>query len=252
MQEFKGYDSDIFSCGLEGETAVINLKKEAFRMSIKASYLQDMLECITRIERDDTVKGLLIFNVEDFNGIENFETFVQDIKNESGYVKKEMAVGRYGNTIKRLTMSINGFTKPTVVCVQGNVAVGHFGFFMAFDFRIASDDMQIEFPAIKMGIAPTGATSFYFARQLGPTLAAELLLSGKTISAEDAYAFGIVSKLVPKAELKAAAMKKLEELYEIPALGYSMTKQMINPNKNELENYFERSTRAMWSTIIDK
>jgi enoyl-CoA hydratase/carnithine racemase len=252
MKDFEGYDSNIFSCSQEGETAIIYLKKEAFRMSINASYLQDMLECINKIERDETIKGLLMINLEDFNGIENFENFIQAIKNESGYVKKEMAVARFGNTIKRLTMSINEFIKPTVVCVQGDVAVGHFGFFMAFDYRIASDNMQIEFPALKMGITPTGATSFYFARQLGPTLAAELLLSGKTISAEDAYAYGIVSKLVPKAELKVAALKKLEELYEIPALGYSMTKQMVNPQKHELENYFERSTRAMWSTIIDK
>lgn len=252
MANFNGYDSNIFSCAQEGQTAVIRMKEEAFRMSTELAHLQDMLECLVNVEKNDSIKGLLFVCADEFDGIEHLEHFIQAIKNESGYVKKEMAVERYGSSVKRMTIKINEMKKPCVVCVKGKVPVDHFGLFMAFDFRIASDNLQIEFPGLKMGITPAGAASFYLSRQLGPTLATELLLAGEPISAEDAYASGIVSQLVPEDDLKATALKKLQALYETPALAYSMTKQMIKPARYLLEEHFERSIRFMWSSIIDK
>ena len=252
MKDFKGYESNIFSCEREGQTAVILLKEEAFRMSTDASYLQDMLDCIKNIEKDDAIKGLLVQCTEEYNGIKNIQDFVNSIKKISGHVKKEMVVRRYGSSVRRMTLRINKLHKPSVVCVHGKVPIDHFGYIMAFDFRIASEDLQIEFPGIKLGISPAGAASFYLSRQLGPTVAAELFLSGKTITAEEAYGLGIVSKIVPRDEIKTQAMQKLEALYEFPAMGYSMTKRMLKPGKHELENHFERSIQAMWSSIIDK
>lgn len=252
MKKFKAYKSNIFSCEQEGQTAIIKLNENSFKMSTDASDLHGMLECVKSIEKDDSIKGLLVISTDKFNGIENVTNFVQEIKDISGHVKKEMVMSRYGSSIRRMTLMMNKFYKPCIVCIQGNVPVDQFGYFMAFDFRIGSDDMQIEFPGLQLGISMAGAASYYLAKQLGPTLASELFLSGKTISAEEAYSMGIVTKIAHKEEIQTEAMHKLEELYKIPAMGYSMTKRMLKPTKQELEAHIERSVGAMWSSIIDK
>ena len=117
MKDFKGYESNIFSCEREGQTAVILLKEEAFRMSTDASYLQDMLDCIKNIEKDDAIKGLLVQCTEEYNGIKNIQDFVNSIKKISGHVKKEMVVRRYGSSVRRMTLRINKLHKPRIMTI---------------------------------------------------------------------------------------------------------------------------------------
>lgn len=251
MNNYSNYESDVFSCTYEGQTAVIYLKSESFKMAMDASKMHDMLECLNSIELDDNIKGLLTIHETEYERIEVLKDFIQSIQKRSGYVQKEMGVTRYGNAVKRLTLAINEFSKPSVVAFQGKVSIDAFGYFLACDYRVAADDLSVEFPGLQIGVTPVGAVAFFMTRQLGATQTMEILMAGKPISAHEAKELCLVSEVVSDAQLKSASLAKLEEMYQVPGSTLNLTKQLTRPKTYELEEHFDMSSRLMWNSIID-
>ena len=251
MKDYSNYESDVFSCTYEGETAVICLKSESFKMAMNSTDMHEMLECLNAIELNRDIRGIMAMDTAVYEGVEVLEDFIKSIQHEAGYVQKEMGVTRYGNSVKRMTLAINEFSKPCVVGIQGQVPIDAFGYFLACDYRIAADDLSIEFPGLKMGVTPSGAVSLFMKRQLGATRTMEILMAGKTLDVNDARELGLISAVVKADELKAACMAKLEEFYQVPGLTLNLTKQLVRPKTHELEEHFENSSRLMWNSIID-
>lgn len=251
MNDYSNYDSDVFSCVFEGQTAIICLKSESFKMAMDASQMHDILECLNSIEVDDNIKGILTIHTAEYEHVEVLQNFIKSIQKQSGYVQKEMGVTRYGNSVKRLTLAINEFSKPNVVAVRGPVSIDSFGYFLACDYRIAADDLSIEFPGLQLGVTPVGAVSFFMTRQLGATQTMQILMAGKAITATEAKDLCLVSDIVPIEQLKTAGLAKLEEMYQVPGTTLNLTKQLIRPKTYELEEHFDISSRLMWNSIID-
>jgi len=251
MNDFSNYSSSVFSCIFEDQTAVISLKEASYKIAHDVSHVQDLLACINSIEMNQAIRGVLIQQTEHNERIEFLETFIQSIQHESGYVKKEMGVTRYGNSIKRITLALNDFSKPIVIAISGSVTIDSFGYFLACDYRVAEDNMNIECPGLTIGITPMGAVPFYLKRQLGTTKTMEILMSGKNISADEARELSIVSEVVPGEQLKETCLAKLESFYQVPGQTLNFTKQLVRPKTFELEEYFEMSSRLIWNSIID-
>lgn len=253
MNDYSNFDSEVFSCVYEDETAVIFFKSESFLMAMNASKMHELLDCLNTIEVDPQIKGLLTLHAADFNRIEVTKNFMKDIQAESGYVQKEMGVTRYGNAVKRLTLAINEFSKPSVVGIEGAVSIDSFGYFLACDYRIAAEDVQVEFTGLKMGIVPVGAVSLFMSRQMGATKALEVLMCGKTLTAQDAKNISIISEISPLNDLKASCLRRLKEFYSVTgASTLNLTKQLVRPKTHELEEHFESSSRLLWQSIIDQ
>ena len=251
MNDYSNFETEVFSCNYEGQTAVICLKSESFRMAMDASMMHDMLECLNAIEIDRDIKGVLMLHTATYERVEVLKKFIKSIQKESGYVQKEMGVARYGSAVKRLTLALNDFSKPIVVGMLGQVPIDSFGYFLPCDYRVASDDLSIEFPGLQIGVTPAGAASFFMKRQLGSTKTLQLLTTGKSISAEEAKNLCLISEIVPREQLKTAGLAQLEEFYKIPGSTLNYTKQLVRPRTHELEEHFELCSRLMWNSIID-
>lgn len=251
MNDYSNYESDVFSCTYEGATAVICLKSESLRMAMDSSMMLEVLECLNAIEVEQSIKGVLMLHTATYERVEVLKEFIQSIQKESGYVQKEMCVTRFGNTVKRLTLAINGFTKPLVVGILGQVPIDSFGYYLACDYRVASDDLSIEFPGLQIGVTPAGAASYYMKKQLGSTKTLQLFTTGKSISAQEAKELCLVSEVVPREQIKAVGLAQLDEFYKIPGSTLNYTKQLVRPRTHELEEHFELCSRLMWNSIID-
>ena len=251
MKDFSNYNSEVFSCTYNEQTAVICLKEECYKLANHVSHVHELLDCINSIEMDQNIKGVLVQHKADFERVEELKCFIQSIQKQSGYVKKEMGVTRYGNSIKRITLALNDFSKPIVIGINGKVAIDSFGYFLPCDYRIATDNLCIEFPGLEIGITPMGAVPFFMKRQLGTTKTMELLMSGKSLSASEALELSLVSQVVAKEDLTEACMNKLHEFYQVPGQTLNFTKQLVRPKTYELEEYFEMASRLIWNSIID-
>ncbi|MEH6581886.1 MAG: enoyl-CoA hydratase-related protein [Halioglobus sp.] len=95
--------------------------------------------------------------------------------------------------------------KPVIAAVNGRALGGGTELLQATDIRIAADHAQFALPEPKVGVVPGAGSMVRLARQLPWAHAMKILLGGEPISAQDALAMGLVSELVPLAELQARA-----------------------------------------------
>ena len=119
--------------------------------------------------------------------------------------------------------------QPIVSLVHGAACGGGFSFVMASDIRIAGESARMNAAFIKMGLSACDmGASYFLPRLVGTSVASELMLTGRFIEADRALATGLVSQVVPDAELEAAAAPYIEEMLETSSMGLRMTKEGLN------------------------
>ena len=95
--------------------------------------------------------------------------------------------------------------KPVIAAINGRALGGGTELLQASDIRIAAEHAQFALPEPKVGIVPGAGSMVRLARQLPWAHAMKILLGGAPISAQEALAMGLVSEVVPLAQLQARA-----------------------------------------------
>ena len=117
--------------------------------------------------------------------------------------------------------------KPTIAMVQGACVAGGLMLAWVCDLIIASEDAFFHDPVNPLMGIP-GVEYFAHAYELPPRVAKEFLLLGERMPAKRAYDFGMVNKIVPRAELREAAATWAAKLAGQGRLGNWLSKQSIN------------------------
>ncbi|MBC2650277.1 enoyl-CoA hydratase [Novosphingobium flavum] len=117
--------------------------------------------------------------------------------------------------------------KPTIAMVQGACVAGGLMLAWVCDLIVASDDAFFQDPVNPLMGIP-GVEYFAHGFELPPRVAKEFLLLGERMSAERAYSFGMINKVVPRAELREATAAWAKKLAGQGRLGNWLTKQSIN------------------------
>jgi 2-(1,2-epoxy-1,2-dihydrophenyl)acetyl-CoA isomerase len=144
----------------------------------------------------------------------------------------EKALGDVGRNIKRgaqrLVASIMDCEKPVIAAVNGTAAgIGaHIAF--AADLVIAADNAKFIEVFVRRGITPDGGGAYMLPRLVGLQKAKELILFGRDVKAEEAERIGLVNKVVPNAELHAAAAEWAGQLAESPTKALMLSKWLLN------------------------
>jgi enoyl-CoA hydratase len=100
---------------------------------------------------------------------------------------------------------------------------------LASDIRIAGESARMNAAFIRLGLSACDMGSSYFLpRLVGTSVASELLLTGRFIHAARALATGLVSEVVPDADLAAAAEPYLKEMLTTSPMGLRLTKDCLN------------------------
>jgi enoyl-CoA hydratase len=105
----------------------------------------------------------------------------------------------------RAFLDVRDLDVPTVAAVNGPAIGAGLNLALCCDLRIAARSARFGATFVRLGIHPGGGGTTMLVRLLGPSRAAELLLSGQVIGAERAEAIGLVNSVVDDAELTAAA-----------------------------------------------
>jgi len=107
---------------------------------------------------------------------------------------------------------VENMGKPVIAAINGFCLGGGCELAMACTLRIAADTARIGQPEINLGIVPGYAGSQRLPRLVGKGVALDLLLTGRQVKADEALAIGLVNKVVPAAQLMAAARELAAEL----------------------------------------
>lgn len=129
----------------------------------------------------------------------------------------------------QLIVKMRKISQPIIALINGPASGAGFAFALAADIRIAGQKARFNNAFINIGFSGSDlASSYHLPRLIGMSRAAEILYTGRFISAEEAEKIGLVSKVVDDTELLNAAIELAEELLKKSPLGLRMTKQAIN------------------------
>lgn len=131
---------------------------------------------------------------------------------------------RTGNDLFNL---IEAYPKPVVAAINGPCLGGGNELAMACDFRIASAAASFGQPEIKLGLAPGWGGMQRLPRLIGRARALDLLLTGRTVSAEEARAIGLVNEVAPPDALLPRAMEIAGELAGLAPLAVAHIKERV-------------------------
>ena len=118
--------------------------------------------------------------------------------------------------------------KPVIAKLRGYAFGVGLELALACDFRIAADDVELGLPEIKLGMIPGSGGTQRLARLVGLGRAKDMVMRGRRLPAAEALAIGLVTEVVPAAELDAAVTRLVEELRALSPLALSMAKRVLN------------------------
>jgi enoyl-CoA hydratase len=129
------------------------------------------------------------------------------------------------DNLAQLMLAIHELPQPVIAAVHGAAMGGGLAIALASDLRVASDDAFFGAQFIRVGLSACDVgSSYWLPRVVGPTIAAELMLTGRRFSADEAMRFGMLNRLVPRDGLLDAAAELAALITENSEYGVYTTK----------------------------
>lgn len=133
----------------------------------------------------------------------------------------------HGGRGQAITRQIERLPLPVIAAVRGVAFGGGCEICLACDFIIAGEDAQFGQPEINLGVMPGWGGTRRLPRRIGAPLARRWILTGRPVSAAEAYAQGLVERVVPPADVLPTAIALAEELATKPPVALAAAKYAI-------------------------
>ena len=130
--------------------------------------------------------------------------------------------------ITRNWETIRAIRKPVIAAVAGFALGGGCELAMMCDFIIAADTARFGQPEIKLGIIPGAGGTQRLPRAIGKAKAMDMVLTGRMMDATEAERAGLVSRVVPAAELMDVVMTAAQTICEFSGPSVMMAKECVN------------------------
>ena len=118
--------------------------------------------------------------------------------------------------------------KPVIAKLRGYCFGVGFELALACDFRIAADNVQLALPELTLGMIPGSGGTQRLARIAGLGRAKDIVMRRRRVGAEEALAIGLVTEVVPAAELDEAVSRLVDDLAGLSPLALAMAKRVLN------------------------
>lgn len=232
---------------IEGSVGVVTLNRPAALNALSSKLLDELVEVLEGWDSDAAVRAIVM------TGSERAFAAGADIK--------EMAPQSYMDMYKSNFFAdaadrIASIRKPIIAAVAGYALGGGCELAMLADFIIAADNAKFGQPEINLGVMPGIGGTQRLARFVGKSKAMEMCLTGRTMDAAEAERAGLVSRVVPLAELLAEALKAAATIAEKSLPIVMMTKETLNrayeTTLSEGVRFERRLFHAMFATQDQK
>ena len=151
----------------------------------------------------------------------------------------------------RMVLSVANIEKPVVAAVRGAVAGIGWSLALASDVVVASRTAKFSQVFKKVGVVPDGGAIYFLTQSLGVLRAKDLVYSARTMSAQEAFDLGLVTKLVDDDALESEAEKIAEELAAGPTFAFGNAKKLFKAMAQPtLEAFLDMETWAQGLTLL--
>ena len=141
--------------------------------------------------------------------------------------------------------------RPVIAAISGFALGGGLELALACDLRIAADSARLGQPEILLGIIPGGGGTQRLTRLVGPARAKELIWSGRQVRAAEALAIGLVDRVVPAADLEAAALAWATDFASGAVVAMGLAKRAIDHGLDGSLDAGLREETAAFAEVFD-
>ncbi len=188
-------DYETILTNVEGRVATITLNRPKALNAISNQLTQEVLDAAIRYDRDEDIGAIVI------TGSEKAFAAGADIKEMATLSFSEA----YTSDIFGGWEQFTAMRTPVIAAVAGHALGGGCELAMMADIILAADNAKFGQPEIKLGIIPGMGGSQRLTRAIGKSKAMEMVLTGRTMGAEEAERTGLVARVVPVADLQREA-----------------------------------------------
>lgn len=201
----------------DGEVAILRLHRPQVLNALNRELMQELVAELERMDADETIKVIVITG--------NDQAFAAgaDIGEMAGETAVSMLLNRQFSVWDR----IGGVAKPIIAAVSGHVLGGGCELMMSCDLVVASDTARFGQPEIKLGVMPGAGGTQRLTKAIGVRKAMELLLTGDTLTAEEALRHGLINKVAPVELYFKEALKLAKRIAAQPPLSVRLIKQAV-------------------------
>lgn len=211
--------------------------------------IPEFLAAIDRIDGDRGVRCVILTaNGPSFSAGGD----IREMKRQATLEVTEMDIRQeYRRGIQRLPLALFNLEVPVIAAVNGHAIGAGLDLACMCDIRIASDKAKFAESFVKLGIIPGDGGAWLLPRIVGLSRASELAFTGDTIAAQQALAWGLVSRVVPHEQLMDSARELAARITAHPSHGLRMTKRLIREGlHSRLDTVLEMS--AVFQAISHK
>ena len=222
--------------GAPGYVLTITLNRPQRRNALTSTMIQELTLALRAVE--ECCAGLVILR----GAGENFCSGL-DLSELRAMAGRSLEQHRLDSlNIAELFRTLYNLTVPTIAVVQGAAMAGGMGLATICDFTLATEEARFGYTEVKIGFVPALVSAFLL-QQIAEKQARDLLLTGRIVSAQEAHALGLVSRIVPAAELEAAVQ-------ELSTMLLANSPSSVRATKHLLRRYdAEKLDRALRSAV---
>lgn len=221
---------------LEGGLLTITMNRPERKNALNPEMVAGLVEAARRAADDPEVRAVL------FKGAGGSFCVGGDVKSMAAGraplpFEVKMANLRRGMEVSRI---LHQMPKPVVAQLDGAAAGAGLSMALSCDLRIASESCKITTAFAKVGFSGDYGGTYFLTQLLGSARARELYLTSPVLTAKEAHAIGMVTKVVPDAEIDAAAHELALSLAQGPSIALGYIKRNINNAEHlPLEDCFD-------------
>jgi enoyl-CoA hydratase len=210
-----------------GQVAVLTLNRPERRNAYDLTTVDEVHRVCDELDADLTTRVLILTGAGpafcaglDLNqGVDGWH---EDIG-------KVQARYRLQRRLASMVLRLRDIPQPVIAAIHGAAVGGGLALAAAADMRIADTTARFNAAFIRLGLSGgDDGASWFLPRLVGPTMAAEILYTGRFVEAEEAARIGLVNRVVEEGKLLEAAEDMAGQILQNSPFGIRMTKELLN------------------------
>jgi len=137
------------------------------------------------------------------------------------------AFAAYQFRSRRVFDRLEGLPQPTIAAIRGYALGGGFELALCCDLIVCARSARLGLPEGQLGLSPGGGGTQRLSRAVGKGIASDMMLAGRRITGERAYAIGLAVELADDEDLAAAALARAQAMLKLAPLAQTEMKRLI-------------------------
>ncbi|GAA5231682.1 crotonase/enoyl-CoA hydratase family protein [Verticiella sediminum] len=233
---------DFLKLEREGAIALVTMNRPHTRNALSDEDVAEAFErCCATLNADLSVRVAVLTGAgAAFSSGGNLKTLAGSVG--AGLGEPVLSRHAYRDGIQRIPRVLCNLEVPTIAAVNGAAYGAGNDLACMCDIRICSEDAVFAESFVRLGLTPGDGGAWLLPRAIGLSRACEMSFTGEPIDAQQAYAWGLVSRVVPAGELMPAALELARRIAVNPGPALRMTKRLIREGMHtRLDSLLEMS-----------